>query len=148
MLDPQQVFSLHDLLDHFMKAAEKQVIQNNPDTDYDDRSEVYAEAEWAELIMRYAAEFVTDLVEQIGGLFTPEGPGVAARQAWFGEDFNYSVPDRDHPGHWNAAFLYNASEGMAGIIREVAYEFARRGHLMPHEVGKNFSDFTEGGRLA
>ena len=148
MNDPMATFNIQDLVEHFVKAAERQVIDDHPEQNFDSRDDVWLEGDWAEYVMRYASEFVTDLVEQLGQLFTPEGSAAAARQAWFGDDFNYTRPEGDHPGHWNAAFLYNASEAVPSLQRLVAYEFVRRGYLLPHEAGKNHADFREGGLLA
>lgn len=140
---------IHNLVEEILRLAdEKTMDEGEQDGGWDSREDMRCEPEWSEYVMRYAGEAIAELAEHIGGYFTPEGPDSAARQVWFGEDFNYSRPDEI--GHWNAAFLYNASEGMISLIRSTAYAFARRGWLPPHAVGKNHSDFDpeKGGSLA
>jgi hypothetical protein len=146
---------MQELFEQINEDVDEFMREHHPEVDAQDYG---SEPEWAERLFREVAEFIADLTVTTGGHFWPDEEGSVARQAWFGEDFNYPYPDyragtpsgtnRQWVGdRWNSAFSYNASEGMLGLIRAVNYEFARRGYLPPHSVGKNRSDFQEGGNL-
>jgi len=155
--------AIHLLFDRIVSEADGRIAdeaEDDPTNDgWDSREDMRGEPEWAEMLFRVTAEVITEISQHLGGHFWPDDSGSCARQAWFGEDFNYGTFQQnrlvgggwDRPeleSQWNAAFLYNASEGMTSMIRAVAYEFARRGYLPPHSVGKNVNDFREGGSLA
>lgn len=140
---------IQDLFDEWCKEADRHVLENNPDEQYDDRDDLVTEPEWSEFLIRRVAEHIADVVTALGQFWTPEGASASLRYAWFGEDFNYGHWEGTQlESGWNSAFLYNASEGMISMPRAVAYEMARRGAIPPHAVGKNTNDFRPGGSLA
>lgn len=150
---------INELFTQWTKEADRHVLDRNPDENYDGREDLVVEPEWSEFLIRRVAEHIADVVTGLGQFWTPEGPEACFRQAWFGEDFNYGEwsstwnhkGERQEPelrSGWNAAFLYNGSEGMISMPRAVAYEMVRRGAIGPHAVGKNVGDFKEGGPLA
>src|SRR4051794_3990375 len=103
--------SIKELFDEWCKEADRHVMENNPDLEPDDRTDLVVEPEWSEFLIRRVAEHIADIVTGLGQFWTPEGPESALRTAWFGEDFNYGEwIGRGNEAHlasgWNAAFLY------------------------------------------